>query len=131
MIYLFSSLLYLLLLLLLLQPLAKELGIKVVPTFKILKGGKVVKEVTGAKIDELAQAIDTVKSDWQRKQVMQLASVDDEWMSPRPAFCGTARLLDTYVRTHQQLMMDDGNGKYTVNDSYMHAWTAMLASSPL
>lgn len=63
MIYLFSSLLYLLLLLLLLQPLAKELGIKVVPTFKILKGGKVVKEVTGAKIDELAQAIDTVKSD--------------------------------------------------------------------
>lgn len=50
-------------LLLLLQPLAKELGIKVVPTFKILKGGKVVKEVTGAKIDELAQAIDTVKSD--------------------------------------------------------------------
>uniref|UniRef100_A0A804RDB8 Thioredoxin domain-containing protein n=1 Tax=Zea mays TaxID=4577 RepID=A0A804RDB8_MAIZE len=45
------------------KPLAKELGIKVVPTFKILKGGKVVKEVTGAKIDELAQAIDTVKSD--------------------------------------------------------------------
>jgi len=46
----------------LLQPLAKELGIKVVPTFKILKGGKVVKEVTGAKIEELAHAIDTVKS---------------------------------------------------------------------
>ncbi|KAJ1261607.1 hypothetical protein BS78_09G043300 [Paspalum vaginatum] len=44
------------------KPLAKELGIKVVPTFKILKGGKVVKEVTGAKIDELAHAIETVKS---------------------------------------------------------------------
>nr|ACG39615.1 thioredoxin F-type [Zea mays] len=40
------------------KPLAKELGIKVVPTFKILKGGKVVKEVTGAKIDELAEAIE-------------------------------------------------------------------------
>jgi len=45
-----------------LQPLAKELGIKVVPTFKILKDGKVVKEVTGAKIDELARALETVKS---------------------------------------------------------------------
>ncbi|OEL32717.1 Thioredoxin F, chloroplastic [Dichanthelium oligosanthes] len=44
------------------RPLAKELGIKVVPTFKILKDGKVVKEVTGAKIDELAHAIETVKS---------------------------------------------------------------------
>lgn len=44
------------------QPLAKELGIKVVPTFKILKDGKVVKEVTGAKIDELAHAIKTMKS---------------------------------------------------------------------
>ncbi|WVZ96263.1 hypothetical protein U9M48_041921 [Paspalum notatum var. saurae] len=44
------------------KPLAKELGIKVVPTFKILKGGKVVMEVTGAKIDELARAIETVKS---------------------------------------------------------------------
>lgn len=44
------------------KPLAKELGIKVVPTFKILKDGKVVKEVTGAKIDELARALETVKS---------------------------------------------------------------------
>lgn len=44
------------------QSLAKELGIKVVPTFKILKDGKVVKEVTGAKLDELIQAIETVKS---------------------------------------------------------------------
>jgi len=45
-----------------LQSLAKELGIKVVPTFKILKDGKVVKEVTGAKLDDLVFAIDTVKS---------------------------------------------------------------------
>ncbi|MQL79338.1 hypothetical protein Taro_011766 [Colocasia esculenta] len=44
------------------RPLAKELGIKVVPTFKILKDGKVVKEVTGSKFDELVHAIDTVKS---------------------------------------------------------------------
>ena len=44
------------------KSLAKELGIKVVPTFKILKDGKVVKEVTGAKLDELIQAIETVKS---------------------------------------------------------------------
>lgn len=44
------------------KPLAKELGIKVVPTFKILKDGKVVKEVTGAKFDDLLFAIDTVKS---------------------------------------------------------------------
>ncbi|URD82310.1 Thioredoxin [Musa troglodytarum] len=39
--------------------LAKELGIKVVPTFKILKDGKVVKEVTGAKFDDLVLAIET------------------------------------------------------------------------
>jgi thioredoxin 1 len=45
-----------------LQPLAKELGIRVVPTFKILKDGKVVKEITGAKIDELVNAIKTAKS---------------------------------------------------------------------
>ncbi|XP_062229435.1 thioredoxin F, chloroplastic-like [Phragmites australis] len=44
------------------RPLAKELGIRVVPTFKILKDGKVVKEVTGAKIDELVHAIEAVKS---------------------------------------------------------------------
>ncbi|XP_062207858.1 thioredoxin F, chloroplastic-like [Phragmites australis] len=43
------------------KTLAKELGIKVVPTFKILKDGKVVKEVTGAKIDELVHAIETAK----------------------------------------------------------------------
>ncbi|XP_020249361.1 thioredoxin F2, chloroplastic-like [Asparagus officinalis] len=44
------------------KALAKELGIKVVPTFKILKDSKVVKEVTGAKFDDLVFAIDTVKS---------------------------------------------------------------------
>ncbi|XP_057801787.1 thioredoxin F-type, chloroplastic-like [Salvia miltiorrhiza] len=44
------------------RPLAKELGIKVVPTFKILKDSKIVKEVTGAKIDNLILAIDAVRS---------------------------------------------------------------------
>ncbi|KAI4378987.1 hypothetical protein MLD38_016397 [Melastoma candidum] len=44
------------------KPLAKELGIKVVPTFKILKDAKVVKEVTGAKFDDLVLAIETVRS---------------------------------------------------------------------
>ncbi|KAE8681260.1 Thioredoxin F-type [Hibiscus syriacus] len=44
------------------KPLAKELGIRVVPTFKILKHNKVVKEVTGAKFDDLVSAIETVRS---------------------------------------------------------------------
>lgn len=44
------------------QPLAKELGIRVVPTFKVLKDGKVVKEVTGAKFDDLVFAIESVRS---------------------------------------------------------------------
>ncbi|XP_059438510.1 thioredoxin F-type, chloroplastic isoform X2 [Corylus avellana] len=44
------------------KPLAKELGIKVVPTFKILKDSKIVKEVTGAKFDDLVLAIETVRS---------------------------------------------------------------------
>ncbi|KDP26881.1 hypothetical protein JCGZ_18039 [Jatropha curcas] len=44
------------------KPLAKELGIKVVPTFKILKDSKVVKEVTGAKYDDLVAAIEAVRS---------------------------------------------------------------------
>ncbi|KAL3520489.1 hypothetical protein ACH5RR_018638 [Cinchona calisaya] len=44
------------------RPLAKELGIKVVPTFKILKDNKVVKEVTGAKFDDLVAAIESVRS---------------------------------------------------------------------
>ncbi|KAK9146152.1 hypothetical protein Sjap_006055 [Stephania japonica] len=44
------------------RALAKELGIRVVPTFKILKDSKIVKEVTGAKFDDLVLAIETVKS---------------------------------------------------------------------
>ncbi|PON89098.1 Thioredoxin [Trema orientale] len=44
------------------KPLAKELGIRVVPTFKILKDNKIVKEVTGAKFDDLVVAIDSVRS---------------------------------------------------------------------
>ncbi|XP_059665607.1 thioredoxin F-type, chloroplastic-like [Cornus florida] len=44
------------------KPLAKELGIRVVPTFKILKDSKIVKEVTGAKFDDLVVAIETVRS---------------------------------------------------------------------
>ncbi|KAK1315368.1 hypothetical protein QJS10_CPA06g01124 [Acorus calamus] len=44
------------------KALAKELGIRVVPTFKILKDNKVVKEVTGAKFDDLVLAIETVNS---------------------------------------------------------------------
>lgn len=44
------------------KPLATELGVKVVPTFKVLKGKKIVKEVTGAKLNDLVQAIETVKS---------------------------------------------------------------------
>ncbi|KAJ9169258.1 hypothetical protein P3X46_017467 [Hevea brasiliensis] len=44
------------------KPLAKELGIRVVPTFKILKDSKIVKEVTGAKFDDLVVAIEAVRS---------------------------------------------------------------------
>ncbi|XAR65802.1 Monodehydroascorbate reductase (NADH) [Bertholletia excelsa] len=44
------------------KPLAKELGIRVVPTFKILKDSKVVKEVTGAKFDDLVVAIESTRS---------------------------------------------------------------------
>nr|O48897.1 RecName: Full=Thioredoxin F-type, chloroplastic; Short=Trx-F; Flags: Precursor [Brassica napus]AAC04671.1 thioredoxin-f [Brassica napus] len=44
------------------RPLAKELGIRVVPTFKILKDNQVVKEVTGAKYDDLVAAIETARS---------------------------------------------------------------------
>ncbi|XP_047316271.1 thioredoxin F2, chloroplastic-like isoform X2 [Impatiens glandulifera] len=44
------------------RALAKELGIRVVPTFKILKNSKVVKEVTGAKLDDLVAAIEIVRS---------------------------------------------------------------------
>ncbi|CAH8271280.1 unnamed protein product [Arabidopsis lyrata] len=44
------------------KPLAKELGIRVVPTFKILKDNKVVKEVTGAKYEDLLAAIEAARS---------------------------------------------------------------------
>ncbi|KAL3653935.1 hypothetical protein CASFOL_003616 [Castilleja foliolosa] len=44
------------------RPLAKELGIKVVPTFKIFKDNKFVKEVTGAKIDDLVVAVENARS---------------------------------------------------------------------
>ncbi|KAL8166240.1 hypothetical protein V2J09_007739 [Rumex salicifolius] len=44
------------------KPLAKELGIRVVPTFKILKHKEIVKEITGAKFDDLVAAIETVRS---------------------------------------------------------------------
>uniref|UniRef100_A0A2P2KKF1 Thioredoxin F-typeic-like n=1 Tax=Rhizophora mucronata TaxID=61149 RepID=A0A2P2KKF1_RHIMU len=44
------------------KPLAKELGIRVVPTFKILKNSKIVKEVTGAKLDDLVVAIESARS---------------------------------------------------------------------
>ncbi|XP_010549878.1 PREDICTED: thioredoxin F1, chloroplastic [Tarenaya hassleriana] len=44
------------------KPLAKELGIRVVPTFKILKDGKIEKEVTGAKYEDLVAAIEAVRS---------------------------------------------------------------------
>ncbi|KAK9265557.1 hypothetical protein L1049_020037 [Liquidambar formosana] len=44
------------------KPLAKELGIRVVPTFKILKNSKIVKEVKGAKFDDLVVAIESVRS---------------------------------------------------------------------
>uniref|UniRef100_A0A1J3G9Z2 Thioredoxin F2, chloroplastic n=1 Tax=Noccaea caerulescens TaxID=107243 RepID=A0A1J3G9Z2_NOCCA len=44
------------------KPLAKELGIKSVPTFKILKDNKVVKEVVGAKYEDLLAAIEAARS---------------------------------------------------------------------
>ncbi|KAJ4892722.1 hypothetical protein Rs2_19536 [Raphanus sativus] len=44
------------------RPLVKELGLRVVPTFKIFKDNKVVKEVTGAKYDNLVEAIETARS---------------------------------------------------------------------
>nr|P09856.2 RecName: Full=Thioredoxin F-type, chloroplastic; Short=Trx-F; Flags: Precursor [Spinacia oleracea]CAA33082.1 unnamed protein product [Spinacia oleracea] len=44
------------------KTLAKELGIRVVPTFKILKENSVVGEVTGAKYDKLLEAIQAARS---------------------------------------------------------------------
>jgi thioredoxin-like negative regulator of GroEL len=42
--------------------LAKSLGIKVVPTFKLFKKGKEIAEVKGAKFDELVQKIEAAKA---------------------------------------------------------------------
>lgn len=36
-----------------LQPLAKSLGVRVVPTFKLFKNKEIIAEVVGAKYDEL------------------------------------------------------------------------------
>ncbi|VFQ75111.1 unnamed protein product [Cuscuta campestris] len=44
------------------KPLAMELGVRVVPTFKVLKYGKIVQEVTGAKLDDLVAAIESARS---------------------------------------------------------------------
>ncbi|KAL0728004.1 hypothetical protein Bca4012_024097 [Brassica carinata] len=44
------------------KPVAKELGIRVVPTFKILKDSKVIKEVVGAKFEDLLAAIEAARS---------------------------------------------------------------------
>jgi len=38
------------------------MGLKVVPTFNTLKGKKIVKEVTWEKLNDLVQAIETIKS---------------------------------------------------------------------
>lgn len=40
------------------KALAKELGVKTVPTFKVFKNGEVVAEVRGAKFEELVKAIE-------------------------------------------------------------------------
>ncbi|KAG0620886.1 hypothetical protein M758_4G252400 [Ceratodon purpureus] len=44
------------------KPLAKELGVKTVPTFKIFKNAEVVAEIRGAKYDELVKAIESARS---------------------------------------------------------------------
>ncbi|CAH2072614.1 unnamed protein product [Thlaspi arvense] len=44
------------------KPVAMELGIRAVPTFKILKDNKVIKEVTGAKFEDLVAAIEAARS---------------------------------------------------------------------
>jgi hypothetical protein len=44
------------------KELAKSLGIKVVPTFKLFKKGKEIAEVKGAKFDELVQKIEAAKA---------------------------------------------------------------------
>ena len=40
------------------KELAKELGVKTVPTFKVFKNGEIVAEVRGAKFEELVKAIE-------------------------------------------------------------------------
>ncbi|KAJ7513575.1 hypothetical protein O6H91_23G028300 [Diphasiastrum complanatum] len=44
------------------KPLAKELGVRVVPTFKIFKNKALVGEVAGAKYDELVKVIDKLRT---------------------------------------------------------------------
>jgi len=44
------------------KPLAKELGVKSVPTFKIFKNAKLVAEIRGAKFDDLVKAIEKARS---------------------------------------------------------------------
>lgn len=44
------------------KPLAKELGVKSVPTFKIFKNAEVVAEIRGAKFDDLVSAIEKARS---------------------------------------------------------------------
>lgn len=44
------------------KALAKELGVKVVPTFKLLKNREIVAEVKGAKYDDLLQNIEKLRA---------------------------------------------------------------------
>jgi thioredoxin 1 len=44
------------------KALAKELGVKTVPTFKIFKNAEVVAEIRGAKYDDLVSAIESARS---------------------------------------------------------------------
>ncbi|MCO5574105.1 hypothetical protein L7F22_027883 [Adiantum nelumboides] len=44
------------------KALAKQLGVKVVPTFKLFRNRQVIAEVKGAKFDELVQSIDEART---------------------------------------------------------------------
>ena len=44
------------------KPLAKELGVKIVPTFKVFKNAELVAEIRGAKFDKLVEAIESARS---------------------------------------------------------------------
>lgn len=44
------------------KPLAKELGVKSVPTFKVFKNAQAVAEIRGAKYDDLVKAIESARS---------------------------------------------------------------------